>query len=617
MGNKLIDLKDARFALYNQINVEKLFGYERFSDHSVETVEMTIKAAEKLAVNDFFPINPLGDEAGVTFDNGKVTVPEVYHAAFKKFREGGWVNPGELYDVGGQQLPLVVDYIAKMLFFAANQSLMGYIGITHSAAKVIETFGTDAQKDKYMMALYEGRFGGGMDLTEPQAGSDVGAVRTKAIPNADGTYSIIGSKIFITGGDQDLTENVVHILLARVEGDPAGSKGLSCFIVPKIRVNEDGTLGEANDVITTGIEHKMGMKGSATCSLAFGDNKQCVGELLGGQGKGIITMFHMMNEQRILVGLEGYSMGSSAYLHALDFARERKQGVAFGQKSGDQVRIIEHPDVRKNLTWMKSCTEGMRALLLYTISCMDMQSVTEDKDEKKKMSDIIEVLTPICKAYCTEKGFDVCVTAMQVFGGYGFCKDYYVEQLLRDCKITTIFEGTNGIQSNDLLGRKIVMRDGTAFQTLISEINAGIKLASGVSELLTYAEDMNEYVTMLVQVTDQLRSQMASGNGYLAYSRATEYLTAFGDIALGWMLLVQAKIAADKLNAMFKEQGAVDKTAQDKIIKSDPDATFFASKIQTAKFYIGTVLPVVKGKIEAILKNDGAILKMDEAFFIE
>lgn len=617
MGNKLIDLKDARFVIYDQLKINDLFAYERFSDHSEETIEMAIRAAEKLAVNEYYPVNSVGDQTGVVYDNGKVTVPEVFHSAYKKFCEAGWMAPSESYEVGGQQLPLAVNFIGQMLFFAANQSLMVYSCLTHSAGKVIEIFGNQEQKNKYLDAIWSGRYAGCMDLTEPQAGSDVGAVRTKAIPNEDGTYSIIGNKIFISGGDTDLTENTVHILLARVEGDPEGTKGLSCFIVPKIRVNDDGTLGESNDVTCTGIEHKTGMKGSATCSLAYGDDNKCIGELLGGRGKGIVTMFHMMNEQRIVVGLEGYSMGSSAYLHALNFARERKQGTAFGQKSGDQVRIIEHPDVRKNLLLMKSYTEGIRALLLYTIHCMDLMNVTRDKAGKQKYSDLVEVLTPVCKAHGTEKSFDVCVTAVQVHGGYGYCQDYYVEQLMRDCKITTIYEGTNGIQANDLLGRKIVMRDGAAFQTLISEIQAVIQSAQEIDGLASYAQDLDGYVNMLTAVSEQLRTQMAGGNSYLAYSWASQYLNVFGDIVLGWMFLAQAKIASEKLEAVFEAHGAGDKAMQDSIASSDPDAVFYTSKINTAKFFIGSVLPQVKGKIDAILKNDESFTKMTDKFFVD
>jgi alkylation response protein AidB-like acyl-CoA dehydrogenase len=601
MGNKLMDLRDARFAIYDQLKISDLFAYERFSDYDEDTIEMAISTAEKLAVNEYYPINEVGDKTGVTFENGKVVIPPEFHAAYQKFCEGGWTAPSESYELGGQQMPMMLNYLTQMLFFASNQSLMVYTCLTHSAGKVIEIFGTEEQKNKYLEAIWTGRYGGCMDLTEPEAGSDVGAIRAKATPNEDGTYNIKGNKLFISQGDSDLTENIVHILLARIEGDPEGTKGLSCFIVPKIRVNDDGGLGEDNDVVCTGIEHKMGMKGSATASLAYGDNDHCVGELIGERCRGIVTMFHMMNEQRIVVGMEGISMGASAYLHALDFARERKQGVAFGQKTGPQVPIIEHPDVRRNLLTMKSYTEGIRALLFYAAKCLDMKDVVEDAGERQKYSDLVEILTPICKAGGSDKGFDTCINAIQIFGGYGYCQEYYVEQLARDCKITSIYEGTNGIQANDLLGRKIVMRDASAFQTLIDEILSVTGSAKNIDGLSAYAADMETYIEQFTEVSELLRTRLKE-NGFLTYAWATPYLNIAEDIAVAWMLLSQSVIAHEKLSA-----GGV----------SESDTVFYASKINTAKFFISSILPQVTGRLDAIKKNDDAFLQMEDKYFID
>jgi alkylation response protein AidB-like acyl-CoA dehydrogenase len=598
MGNKLMVLKDARFTIYDQLKIEDLFAYEKFSDYTKETIDMAIDTAEKLAVNEYYPLNAVGDKTGVGFDNGKVTVPAEFHAAYKKFCEGGWTAPAESYDLGGQQMPTMLNYLTQMLFFAANQSLMVYTCLTHSAGKVLEIFGTEEQKNKYLEPIWAGRWGGCMDLTEPEAGSDVGAIRTKAIPRDDGTFLIKGNKMFISQGDSDLTENIVHILLARVEGDAEGTRGLSCFIVPKYRVNADGSMGALNDVVCTGIEHKMGMKGSATASLAYGDNNDCIGELIGGRGKGIITMFHMMNEQRIVVGMEGIAMGSSAYLHALAFARERKQGVAFGQKTGPQVPIIEHPDVRRNLLVSKAYTEGIRALLLYAAKCLDLQEVTADEAAKQKYSDLVEILTPICKGGGTDRGFDACITAIQIFGGYGYCQEYYVEQLARDCKITSIYEGTNGIQANDLLGRKIVMKKGSAFQALTDEIRAAIASAKKVDGLSGYAADFEKYLGQFIKVSDLLRTRQTE-NGFLAYSWATPYLTVAEDMAVAWMLLEQSVVASAKLKA------------------GGGDADFLTSKINTAKFFISSILPQVTGRLDAIERNDAAFLEMGDKYFID
>jgi len=593
MGNKVTNVNDVKFILYEQLQIEDLCSSEKFQDHSKETFEMIIDAAEKLAVNDFQPVNSIGDELGCSWHDSVVNVPEPFHEPFQKFCEGGWLSMPEDYSVGGQKVPLTIDFACKEMLFAACHSLAGYTGLTHSAAKVIELYGTEEQKKKYMQPLYEGRYGGGMNLTEAQAGSDVGAIRTKAFRNPDGTYGIEGGKIFITGGDTDLTENIIHIILARIDGDPEGTKGISCFIVPKKRVNDDGTIGENNDVVCTGIEHKMGMKGSATCVLNFGENGQCIGELIGPEQKGIVVMFTMMNEQRALVGLQGLAQGSTAYLHALEFAQKRYQGSKFGSKDPKQVPIITHPDVKRNILWMKAYTEGMRSLVLYLMYCMDKVEVCSDDEEKKRLQFIVEVLTPVCKAYCTDKGFDVCTRAIQVHGGYGYCTEYKVEQFARDCKITSIYEGTNGIQALDLFGRKIRMKNGAALEALLMEMESTVQEVSGTSELLPSANEVGKSLAGLKEITAYLRDKSSSDDAYLAYSCATPYLEIFGDVVLGWLLLWQAKVAHDGN------------------INTSLNGKFYTNKIITAKFYIGHLLPTVYGKMEAIMRNDRSLIDMD------
>ncbi|HUN54874.1 MAG TPA: acyl-CoA dehydrogenase [Smithella sp.] len=599
MGNKLQDMRDTRFVLYEQLKIEEMCKADRFGDHSRETFEMIMQAAEKLAVNEFAPVNSEGDKIGCQWQGGKVSVPEHYREPFKKFCEGGWMNMQEDYSVGGQNVPFCLHYACNTLFFAANHSLSAYMGLTHSAAKVIEIFGTEKQKKKYMMPLYEGRYAGVMDLTETQAGSDVGAVRTKAVRNADGTYSITGGKIFITGGEQNLTENIIHILLARIEGDPEGTKGLSCFVLPKIVVNADGSQGPSNDIYCSGIEHKMGMKGSATAVLNFGDNGNCIAELLGPERKGIQVMFHMMNEQRILVGMQGMAQAGTAYLHALDFAAERKQGTAFGATSGEQSAIISHPDVRRNLLWMKAYTEGMRALILYTMYCMDRVTVTHDADEKKKWNDLVEILTPICKAYCSDKGFDTCIKAIQVHGGYGYCHEYKVEQCARDSKITSIYEGTNAIQALDLFGRKISMNKGRAYDVLLATMKATLSDAQKSADLSPCAYAVAKVIDALEKLTTDLLAAKASDDSFMAYSWASPYLDIFGDVVLGWMLIWQAVIAEESA----KKDGGED--------------VFYNKKILTAKFYAGSLLPAVFGKIAAIRENDQSLARMTEAMLTQ
>jgi hypothetical protein len=386
--------------------------------------------------------------------------------------------------------------------------------------------------------------------------------------------------------------------LARVEGAAEGTKGLSCFIIPKYRVKDDGTVGEGNDISCNGIEHKMGIHGSATCVLNFGDNGTCHGELLGPEHKGIVVMFHMMNEERLQVGLQGLSQASTAYLHALDFARERKQGSQFGTRNPEQVPIITHPDVRRNLLWMKAYTEGLRALILYTVYGMDRESVCTDEAEKRKWQNIVGLLTPISKAYTTDKAFEVCALAIQVLGGYGYTKEYKVEQFARDCKIASIYEGTNGIQALDLFGRKIRMENGAALQAVLAEMKAAVKEAAGVAELAPYAEAVGKSVSALEGISKFLLEKCSGDDAYLTSSWATPYLEIFGDIALAWMFIWQAKKACDNKAG------------------NSADAPFYDSKINTAKFYISSLLPRVYGKIEAIKQYDRSFLAMGEAIFV-
>jgi alkylation response protein AidB-like acyl-CoA dehydrogenase len=589
MNQRLVDMEDTRFVLYRQLNMEGLFDALPFADHSQDTVEMIMTAAEKLAVNDFAPVNSEGDRIGCTWKDGTVTAPPPFHGPFRKYCDGGWIALAEDYAVGGQQVPLALHFACQELFFSANHSLAGYMGLTHSAAKVIETFGTEAQKNAYMIPLYEGRYGGTMNLTEPQAGSDVGAIRTRAARNEDGTYAITGTKIFITGGEHDLTENIIHIVLARIEGDPAGTKGLSCFIVPKIRLDEKTGTALDNDVTCAGIEHKMGMKGSATCVLNFGDRGRCMGELLGPQGKGIVVMFHMMNEQRVLVGLQGLAQASTAYLHALAFARERKQGNALDGGEEGQAAIIRHPDIQRNLLWMKCHTEGMRALILYTVSCMDRMAASGGAEERETWRNRVEVLTPVCKAYCTDRGFEACTRAMQVMGGYGYCREYLVEQFCRDCKITSIYEGTNGIQALDLFGRKIRMKNGNAWAAVTAAIGETIGEAAKLADLAPYAEQLAEALAALEDTRSRLVAASSGADVMQAYAWASPFLEICGDVMLGWMLLWQARVARQRLGA-----------------GGEGDA-FLTGKMLTAKFYIGELLPAVHGKTGAIMRNDGAL----------
>ncbi|TFH42089.1 MAG: acyl-CoA dehydrogenase, partial [Chrysiogenales bacterium] len=450
MKNLLVNVRDQRFTLYEMLDIEKeLCTLPRFSDHSRDLYDMTIDVGVRLAVEAVYPTLTVADREGCRYEDGTVTVPECFHRLLKIFTDGGWATTSTSVEAGGQGLPSTLSLTLHEAF-GHNFSFLSSPFLAAGAAHLIEKYGTERQKRLYMDRMYAGQWGGTMALTEPDAGSDLGSLKTKAVRQADGTFRLTGSKIFITSAENDLFENIVNPVLARIEGDPAGTKGISIFLVPKFVPKEDGTPGRRNDIRATGIEHKMGIRASATCALSFGDNGDCYAELLGEERQGMKIMFQLMNEARISVGIQGLAAASAAYLHALDYARERVQGVNLMQimnPDAPHVPIIEHADVRRMLLWMKSHVEGMRALVYYCGLCYDKNENLPDGEEREKWRGMLELLTPVCKAFCTDIGFRVTEEAIQVYGGYGYCQDYPGEQLMRDVKIASIYEGTNGIQA--------------------------------------------------------------------------------------------------------------------------------------------------------------------------
>ncbi|MCK5100025.1 MAG: acyl-CoA dehydrogenase family protein, partial [Desulfobacteraceae bacterium] len=457
-----------------------------------------VTEARNLAIKEILPTQKLGDEEGCTLENGKVKVPESFHRVYKIFNEGEWLAMTDDPDWGGQGMPKTVALAANEYMIGANPSFMLYVGMTHGAARLVESFGTKEQKDLYLENMFSGKWGGTMLLTESEAGSDVGALITTATKNEDGTYSIKGTKIFISSGDNDLVENIIHPVLARVEGAPVGTKGISLFLVPKYRVNDDGSLGEFNNVECIGLEEKMGIHGNATATLALGQKGESTGTLLGQENKGMAEMFVMMNEARVFVGLQGFSVASASYMYALDYAKNRIQGrhmLAGKDRGYEDVRIIEHPDVRRQLLTMKAYVDGMRSLLYYNAKCLDIAGSTEDENEKAEYSGLAEVLTPIVKGYITDRALEVCSHGVQVYGGYGYTKDFPAEQLMRDSRIFMIYEGTNGIQAIDLMGRKLNMAGGKVFENFLSKIKETIENASGVEGVEALAEKVKLVMT--------------------------------------------------------------------------------------------------------------------------
>ena len=621
MSNGLVNTRDQQFILFEQLGIEKLFATEKFKDFSKDDALMMQNEAEKMAVNVILPTYIEGDKEGCHLKDGKVSTPKIFKDAFKKFKDGGWMCPMKSPDVGGQGMPIVMNTAYLEMFAAANIAFIMYSGLTVVAAGLIEKFGTEDQKNKYIYKMNAGEWCGTMCLTEPGAGTDVGALKTTAKRLPDGTYSITGTKCFISAGDHDLAPNIIHPVLARIEGDPPGTRGISIFIVPKFRVKEDGSLGELNDVHTGNVEHKMGLKGNATCTLNFGDEGKCVGELLGKEREGMKVMFHMMNEARLEVGMQGLGHASAAYEHAVQYAKERIQGIpVWEMKNPDAkpVPIIEHPDVRRDLMWMKSYVEGIRTMNYFVGYCMDMAETAITNEEKEKWNGFVELLTPLCKAFSSDRGFDVCNKAIDIYGGYGYCQEYPVEQYLRDCKIASIYEGTNGIQSLDLVGRKLAQRKGANMMAMMGEIGGTIARAKAFEDLKKYAGKLEESFNALVDLTLTLASLGKSSNFLVPILYASPFLDIFGDVLMGHFLMQAACIAEEKLNAIYKEAGAEEsKGKQRGLIHENTDVAFYSGKVASAKFFATEILPTVKGRCEVIKAGDKIALEIaDESFAI-
>ncbi len=612
MAQLIADRRDVDFVLHEQIG---MVDHELFAEFNKKTVDLIVSEARNLAIKEILPTFKEGDEQGCVLEDGKVTVPPSFQRAWDLFCQGEWLAMCDDPESGGQGMPRTVGSAALEYMVGANSSFMLYYGMTHGAAKLVESFGTETQKKLYLKNMFAGKWGGTMLLTEPEAGSDVGALTTTAVKKEDGTYAISGSKIFISAGEHDLCDNIIHPVLARIEGAPEGTKGISLFLVPKYLVNEDGSLGQFNHVVCTGLEHKMGIHGNATASLSLGEKGECIGTLLGEENKGMPEMFQMMNEARAFVGMQGFATASASYMYALEYARTRIQGrhMAAG-KTGDfkSVTIINHPDVKRQLLNMKAYTEGMRSLLYYYAKCTDIVHTTEDETLKKEISALIEVLTPIAKGFVTDKAFEVCSHGVQVYGGYGYIREYPVEQLLRDSRIFMIYEGTNGIQAMDLLGRKLSMNKGASFAYFLDRIKQTIEEARGTEGVEGLADKVAHAVSRLEELAAEIGSRSRSENMLNAYAFASPFLEITGEITFAWMHLWRACVAAPKL---AKKVGSLDKDEVAAKAAKNKDAAFYAGQMATARFFIHTLLPSVYGKMDAILEGDSCVEDIQDVSF--
>jgi alkylation response protein AidB-like acyl-CoA dehydrogenase len=603
MASQWVNPRDSKFLLHEVLKIDQeIVGKPPFDHIDPEMVDMVVDGAANFSEGQLAPHYPdeaRGKPVEAVFKDNVVRVPEAYKTLWKLFAEGGWLSISDSPEVGGQGLPTVVAAACNEFFFACNQAFSLVPALTAGAARLIDKFCSDELKAMFIKKMFDGTWSGTMCLTEPVAGSDVGALRATAKKNDDGTYSIAGTKCFITGGDHDLTENIVHIVLARIEGDPLGTQGISIFVIPKYRVNPDGSVGEPNDVATGNIEHKMGIHGSPTCTLNFGENGKCIGYLMGRERDGMKIMFHLMNEERQNIGLMGTGLAGSAYLHALAYAKDRLQGSSVRARTpGTQVPIIQHPDVRRMLMMQKSVVEGIRLLCLYCFYTMDKAKAAATEDEKMKCQGLIEILTPIVKAYCTDMGMVVNHLAVQTHGGYGYCRDYPVEQMQRDQRINSIYEGTNGIQALDLVGRKLGMNSGKLLSALLNEMKAVIGQALETADLRHEALVV-EGAAQALAITASALGSVAKTSPAVPLLAACDLLNCFGDTLCGWLHLWMALTAKNAL----------------KNAESESDQLFYQGKIEGAKFFVNRITSLVPAKCEILGKNEISAMRIPEGAF--
>lgn len=589
------DLRDIQFVLFEQLRIQDdLAAFEGLEEWDQDMYQSVLESAREICDEKLWPCNASGDEEGCHFDgNGNVTVPESFIGAWQAMCEGGWIGLSAPVEYGGVGLPHPLAVACGEMLTGANPSMAMYAGLSRGVANLLKEFGSDWMKEQFVEKLFSGEYAGTMCLTESSAGTDVGNNRCKATPtDEDGVYLLEGEKMFISCGDHQLCDNILHLVLARVPGAPEGSKGLSIFLVPK----HHWTDGSRNGAVVVGLEHKMGINASATTTLALGADAPCKGWIVGQEGQGMTIMFHLMNEARIAVGVQGLASASAAYLNALAYARDRVQGGA-GSKA---VTIVQHPDVRRMLMDMRTSTEAMRSML-YTLALRwDLYERLKDSDPDaaRLHHNHVDLLTPVAKAHCTDVGFDVTVTALQCFGGYGFTREYPAEQHLRDSKITSIYEGTNGVQAIDLLGRKLRTQNGLLLMQWLDDANKRIERARATGAFETEVTAIEKARDSMGACAMHLGQLGMAGNLQAALLQATPFLQVMGHVVLGVHSLEQAVVAHEQL-----EKGG----------HSDRDQAFYRGKILNLSYYVNNTLPKAIALSKVIRSGDESAL--DEVLF--
>ena len=593
----IVNRRDIDFYLYEMLDLEGLLKNDRYQEHDRDTVTAILDLAQQIAEEAFLPCAAELDEHEPVFEAGRAVTPDSLKACLKTFVEAGL--PAATFDasLGGMQLPMLVANFMQGIFQAANGSAVGYIFLTTSNAHMLEACGSDALRARYLPPLVEGRWFGTMCLSEPHAGSSLSDIRCVAEPLGDGSFSLTGTKMWISGGDQDVSENIVHMVLARTPGAPAGVKGISLFLVPKYRVTETGEIGDFNHVALAGLNHKMGQRGITNTLLNFGEGGECLGYLVGAEHEGLKNMFHMMNEARIGVGMGAAMSGLAGYLYSLDYARNRPQGRHPGIKdpNSPMLPIIEHADIRRLLMEQKVTVEGSIALLSYCTQLVDQQVMGEDAVEKERLTLLLELLTPVAKSWPSEYTLEANKHAIQILGGYGYTREYPVERHYRDNRLNPIHEGTHGIQGMDLLGRKVNLAGGVTLSIFEEEMQPALEAAAGSETLAAMGGALTD-IWQLVKRTVETVNQEADTVARL--SSATPFLDAFGHVVIAWLWLRQAVIAREAL-----QNGA------------QADADFYEGKVAACQFFYRYHLPQAAEKLRYVASQDRSVLDTRASWF--
>jgi len=601
MAEQFVSERNLRFLLHEVFDVQSLLQYPRYSEHSTEVFDMILQTAMKMGKDLFKPTFSDMDKNQPEYVNGQVKVHPSVRNLMRECGAGGWISATSPAEVGGQQLPIMVGFLPSCIFQAANYSASAFPALTSVATHLIETFCSQEIIDAYLPKMFAGEWQGTMALTEPQAGSSLSDLITAAEPTAEGHYLIHGQKIFISAGDHDGVDNIVHMLLGRIKGSPPGVKGISLFVVPKKRIDKNGEL-IPNDVNCAGIYHKLGYRGAPITQLSFGENNDCHGYLVGEPNKGLFYMFHMMNEARIEVGLGAAAIASAAYYASLEYSKERPQGRSLVSKdpTSPQIPIIEHPDVRRMLLFQKAVVEGAISLLMQCSRYADLEKVLTD-EERENYNLLLEILTPVAKSYPAEMGILSVSQGLQCLGGYGYCDEFPLEQHYRDVRIHPIHEGTTGIQGMDLLGRKVTMKKGKALKLYLLEVQKTIKESKTFPELVPYAEKLENALQLLESVTGHLLDVAAKGKPDRFLADATVYLDLFATIAIAWQWLLQAKVAKNAL--MEASIGS--------------DINFYQGKIYACRYFFGYELPKIESLAKILKENDGLTVEMKTDCFFD